>query len=104
MNPGPLTSGIFRQVILLRPDAGAWPLAQRRLVLAHEMAHAKRRDGLGQLLCQLACAVYWFNPLVWYAVRQLRVARERTCDDFGLGLGESAPDYADSLLLKSHVD
>jgi beta-lactamase regulating signal transducer with metallopeptidase domain len=97
-NPGPLTTGIFRKTILLPQTAADWSLDRRRLVLAHEMAHVKRNDGLGHLLSQIVCGVYWFNPFVWYAVHRLRIERERACDDYVLGLGASAPDYADHLL------
>jgi TonB family protein len=95
---GPLTYGVFSHTILLPLSANDWTPARRRLVLAHEMAHVKRHDGAGQLLCQIVCAVYWFNPLVWYAVRRLRIERERACDDCVLGLDGNAPDYADHLL------
>lgn len=97
-NPGPLTSGIVRKTILLPPTAADWSIDRRRLVLAHEMAHVKRNDALGQLLSQIVCSAYWFNPLVWYAVHRLRIERERACDDYVLGLGGSAPDYADHLV------
>ncbi len=97
-NPSPLTTGIFRKTILLPQTAADWSIDRRRLVLAHEMAHVKRNDALGQLLSQIVCGVYWFNPFVWYAVHRLRIERERACDDYVLGLGASAPDYADHLL------
>jgi TonB family protein len=98
-NPGPLTFGALRKTILLPATVNEWSVDRRRLVLAHELAHVKRDDGLGQLLCQVVCTVYWFNPLIWYAVRQLGIERERACDDYVLvGLGGSAPDYADHLL------
>jgi len=98
-NPGPLTFGVMRKTILLPPTANEWSFDRRRLVLAHELAHVKRNDGLGQLLCQVVCTAYWFNPLVWYAVHRLGIERERACDDCVLiGLGEPAPDYADHLL------
>jgi beta-lactamase regulating signal transducer with metallopeptidase domain/protocatechuate 3,4-dioxygenase beta subunit len=94
----PMTWGVFRQVILLPAAAESWPASRRRLVLAHEMAHVKRRDSLGQILSQIVLALYWFNPVVWYAVHRLRVERERACDDIVLRLGVPAADYADHLV------
>ncbi len=41
---------------------------------------------------------YWFNPLVWHAVRQLRAERELASDDCVLLAGQTASDYAEALL------
>src|SRR5688572_6094152 len=94
----PMTWGILRPVILLPSEAVGWTEERRRLVLAHELGHVRRNDGLGQLLCQCVCGIYWFNPLVWFAVHRLRAERERACDDIVLRLGAAPADYADHLL------
>jgi beta-lactamase regulating signal transducer with metallopeptidase domain len=46
----------------------------------------------------MACAFYWFNPLIWYAAGRLRVEREQACDDYVLRIGTKPSDYADHLL------
>jgi beta-lactamase regulating signal transducer with metallopeptidase domain len=94
----PLTWGTFRPVVLLPADAESWPLDRRRVVLAHELAHAARGDYLTQLVACAACAVYWFHPLVWVAARRLRLESERACDDQVLARGVSGVDYAAHLL------
>ncbi len=94
----PVTAGIKRPVILLPVEAADWDADWMRMVLLHELAHVKRRDCLTQMLANIACAVYWFNPLVWYAAKQLRKERELACDDTVLALGTRASDYAGYLV------
>lgn len=94
----PVVWGIFRHRLLLPAMALQWSDEQLRSVLLHELAHVKRRDTLAQLLAQIACALHWFNPLVWFAAWRLHVERERACDDLVLASGVRASAYAEHLL------
>lgn len=95
---GPFVRGILRAVIVLPATAEAWSATRLRAVLLHELAHVRRGDCRVQLLAQIACAAYWFDPLIWVASRQLRIERERACDDEVLARGEVPSAYAADLL------
>lgn len=51
-----------------------------------------------QTLAAVACAVFWFNPLVWVATSRMREERERACDDLVLQSGVASTSYAQCLL------
>jgi hypothetical protein len=95
---GPFVCGVVKPAIVLPAEAETWGAARRQAVLLHELAHIRRRDCRVQLLSQIACVVYWFNPLVWVAARALRIERERACDDEVLVRGTTPSGYAAELL------
>ena len=94
----PMAWGLFRPTILLPACSATWPEERRRAVLCHELAHAKRRDGLSHFITHVCCALYWFHPLVWFAAHRLAEERERACDDLVLAAGAEAENYADLIL------
>jgi beta-lactamase regulating signal transducer with metallopeptidase domain len=94
----PVVYGILRPAVLLPAEAEGWSEERQRMVLLHELTHVARHDCFTQLLAQMACAVYWFNPFIWFAARRLRVEREQACDDFVLSIGTKPSDYANHLL------
>jgi len=72
---------------------------QVRWVLAHELAHVRRRDHLVRWLEWLACVGFWWNPVVWWARRNLRATEEICCDALVLSALKPQPhSYATSLL------
>ena len=94
----PLVWGILRYRLMLPAAAQEWSDEQLRSVLLHELAHIKRRDTMARLLAQIACALHWFNPLVWLAGWRLGVECERACDDLVLASGVRPSAYAGHLL------
>jgi beta-lactamase regulating signal transducer with metallopeptidase domain len=96
--PMPFACGLVRPAIVLPSAADGWSDRRRQAVLYHELAHLSRHDLLVNAVGQVACALYWFHPLVWIAARKLRVESERACDDLVLGVGTRPSEYADHLL------
>lgn len=76
----PLTLGLVRSVILLPAGWRDWSADQLRLVLAHEMAHVRRRDFAAGLVAELAVCACWFHPVVRWLAGRLRLEQEYAAD------------------------
>jgi hypothetical protein len=83
---------------MMPPSALTWTAEARQAALVHELTHIKRHDLRTQAIAQLACAIYWFNPLAWHAAAGLARERERACDDEVLKFGAAPSAYATLLL------
>lgn len=94
----PHVAGLFRSVVMMPPSAEKWTAEARHAAFVHELMHIRRGDRRTQAIAQAASAIYWFNPLVWYASASLARERERACDDEVLRLGAKPSDYATLLL------
>jgi beta-lactamase regulating signal transducer with metallopeptidase domain len=90
----PCTWGVRRAVVLLPEDAMQWSEAHFVAALRHEFAHVARRDYFTRWLSYAVCVLYWPNPLVWFAARELYAAQEQACDDLVLRAGTPSADYA----------
>ena len=79
---GPLAVWGPRRSRLLLPRGRweRWSAAERELVLLHELAHLRRRDGPVQLVAAAAAAVFWWNPLAWGLALLSRELAELACD------------------------
>lgn len=94
----PCTWGVVRPVILLPRRAMTWTPEQLDAVILHELGHVRRLDGLFVILSRVACALYWFHPLVWWLQRRAREDAERACDLLVVEQGISPARYARHLL------
>jgi uncharacterized protein (TIGR03435 family) len=95
--PGPMACGIARPAILMPKDAEFWNADDLNRAILHELEHVRRRDSISLCVARLACAAYWFHPLIWIASRRLALEAERSCDDAVLPHSE-ATAYADQLV------
>ena len=73
----PVLVGLVRPRILLPEGLTE---EQRAYALAHEGAHAWRRDLWYKALLLWVCALHWFNPLVWALRRAAERDVEICCD------------------------
>jgi RND family efflux transporter MFP subunit len=79
---------------------GRLDTAQQESVLAHELAHLRRRDHWVRRLEALACGLYWWDPVAWWARREVERAEERCCDAWVLwALPTAAGAYAEALVM-----
>lgn len=71
-----------------------------RYMLLHELQHYKHKDAYGNYLMNLAGALYWFNPFVWFALKEMRNDREIACDTSVLELlnENDYKDYGNTLI------
>ena len=77
----PITAGLFHPRIYLPLHlTGGCPEQDIRFILLHELQHCRHKDALANALMNLARVLYWFHPLVRYALRQMRDDREMACD------------------------
>lgn len=97
-NGSPHVAGLLHSVVMMPPSARQWTTEERQAAFVHELTHIRRHDRRTQALAQLACAIYWFNPLAWYAAAGLARERERACDDEVLRVGVKPSAYAALLL------
>jgi TonB family protein len=92
------TWGWRRPAVLLPAGCEAWSDERIRIVLGHELAHIRRADWAVQMATDVVRAVFWYNPVFWFACARLRRESEAACDNAVLEAGVPAPDYASHLL------
>ncbi len=97
----PMLVGAFRPAILLPAAMLDDPrsIARLRPILAHELAHVRRRDLLWVGLAGLVRALFFVHPLVWLAHREALLAREAACDALALGASGVRPSEYGRILL-----
>jgi bla regulator protein BlaR1 len=77
--------GVFGLVhpVLLWPRSVGERLGDRQVeaILAHELAHVRRRDNLAAAVHMVVEVLFWFHPLVWWLGTRLVDEREQACDE-----------------------
>ena len=97
----PFVWSVGRRPVVVVPSSlvAALNNEQLAMVLAHELAHLRRRDHWVRWIELVAVLACWWNPLVYWARRKLHEAEELCCDAWVAwlfpGCGRT---YADALL------
>lgn len=91
----PGAQGWLRPRVLL-PDGLTNTLSEEEMgtVMAHELAHLRRRDPLIAVLVRAIASVFWFHPVLWWMERRMLAERETACDEMVLAGGALPEDYA----------
>lgn len=77
--PNPMLVG-FKKTILFLPHE-EYSEDELEFIIKHELVHYKRNDTLYKLLLLFVRAIHWFNPFVWFMVREASREIEMYCDD-----------------------
>jgi bla regulator protein BlaR1 len=77
----PMSFGIVHPCIIL-PATIRQNMSESeiRYILLHELQHYKSKDIYFNYAICLSAIIYWFNPFVWFAIKQVRIDREVACD------------------------
>jgi beta-lactamase regulating signal transducer with metallopeptidase domain/Flp pilus assembly protein TadD len=68
-------------------------------IVAHELAHLRRRDHWVAWFEMVALCVCWWNPVFWAVRRRLRLNAEQACDAWAVwALPEHRRAYAEALI------
>jgi len=72
---------------------------ERDTILAHELAHVRRKDHWVRFIEFATTCLFWWFPVMWWARAEMRRAEERSCDELVLvSLPNQGRSYAHALL------
>lgn len=94
----PMVIGWLRPAVVLPASAltGLTP-EQVSALLAHELAHLRRRDDWVALAQALIELLLFYHPAVWWVSRALRAEREHCCDDVAVEVSGDLAGYMGAL-------
>lgn len=101
----PAVTGVLRPRILLPADfEQRYSEPERALVIAHERSHIRRGDLVANALAALFGCLFWFNPLLWLALRRFRLDQELACDERVIARHPRARRQYGEAMLKTQFD
>lgn len=97
----PVIAGLFKPRIYLPIHLiSDYNAKDMRFMLLHELGHYKYKDALANYLMNIIGILYWFNPFVWYSLKEMKNDREVACDTSVLKLldEDTYEDYGNTLI------
>ncbi len=83
----PVITGLWKPSVYLPVSfVSECPSVNLRYMLLHELQHYRHKDIPAGFLMNMIHVVYWFNPFVLYALKEMRTDREIACDASVLGI------------------
>ena len=100
---GPIACGVWRPIIGL-PERflDQFAARQQAVILLHELAHLRARDPQWRLISDLAVALLWWHPAMWWLQRQLLHATEVAADEASLMIPHGPGTLAECLVEMGH--
>lgn len=94
----PMAIGYLKPVVLLPLGAlNGVSAVQMEAILAHELAHIRRRDYLMNMIQSLLEVVFFYHPVVWWISGNIRSERENICDDIAITITGNTMEFAKAL-------
>ena len=93
----PMVLAFFRPTVLIPKSEKLNSQNHLITMLAHELAHIRRRDGWARLWVQLIAILLPLQPLVWWMRSSFFNAVEEACDDWAVAGGSDPTDLASVL-------
>jgi beta-lactamase regulating signal transducer with metallopeptidase domain len=90
-------ASVWGRPLIVLPEDVCGDEQSLRWALAHEWAHIERRHFLVWLLAGLARVVFFYQPLVWWLRRQLRLCQDFVADAQAARQSPQPEDYAELL-------
>lgn len=97
----PIIEGLLKPCIYLPIHLiSDYKESDMRYMLLHELQHYRHKDSIASCLMCIAGIIYWFNPFVWYALKEMHNDSEIACDASVLKMLEedAYEDYGNALI------
>jgi bla regulator protein BlaR1 len=101
---GPMVVGVVRARVIVPTDFEVrFTHEECSLMLAHERAHLERGDTLIYAIATGWLCLFWFNPLMYWALGRLRFDQDLACDALALSRSRTGKSLYAKTLLKAQM-